>query len=104
MKKLLQSSLKRRILFTIIGLVIWCCIAIPTTLRFIDYGSVDKLKESDVVLSKTNTYNNIEIDFRVLFTDLTKRVVRVYIGIYPNGTYINDDGTWTKDVKLHLSS
>ncbi|KXN65482.1 hypothetical protein CONCODRAFT_12908 [Conidiobolus coronatus NRRL 28638] len=107
MKTFFQSSIKRRILLVFIGLVIWCSVAIPTTLTYMEYGKDDGLKSTDTTLSTTNIIDSISIDFRVLYTDLVRRSMKVYIDIYPQGAYISDNGfTWNETVKfdfLHKS-
>ncbi|KXN65657.1 hypothetical protein CONCODRAFT_12686, partial [Conidiobolus coronatus NRRL 28638] len=103
MKAILQSPYRRRILFTILGLILWCAIAIPTTLKTIGYGKEDKLKTSDDVLNHTEENDRVDLDFRVLSTDLAKRTMKVYIGLYPNGAYSNDDErTWNKTVEFQF--
>jgi hypothetical protein len=103
MKAIFESPLKRRILFCLIGLILWCAIAIPTTLKFIDYGKEDKLKTSNDVLSHTDSEDKIELDFRVLSTDLAKRVMKVYVGVYPDGKYVNEfSRTWNRTVELQF--
>ncbi|KXN65658.1 hypothetical protein CONCODRAFT_80715 [Conidiobolus coronatus NRRL 28638] len=68
-----------------------------------DYGKEDKLKTSNDVLSHTEAEDRVDLDFRVLSTDLAKRTMRVYVGIYPNGAYSNDDErTWNKTVEFQF--
>jgi hypothetical protein len=103
MKATFESPLKRRILFCLIGLILWCAIAIPITLNFIGYGKEDKLKTSNNVLSRSDAENRIDLDFRVLSTDLAKRTMRVYVGLYPYGDYSNDDErTWNKTLEFQF--
>lgn len=103
MLSFLESPLKRRMLFTILGLILWCIIAIPTTLHFTDFGKTDKLKSSNEILSKSDSPNNIDLDFRVLSTNLEKRTMRVYIGVYPNGiNHSVEDRTWNRTIELQF--
>jgi hypothetical protein len=107
MKTFLESSLKRRVLFIFLGLIVWCSIAIPTTLTYIEYGKEEESKSSEKILSIVNTDDYIYMKLRVLYTDLVKRSMKVYVELQSNGTYINDDGsTWNKTIKfdfLHKS-
>jgi hypothetical protein len=103
MKAILQSSLKRRILFSILGLILWCAIAIPTLLKTIEYGKSEDLKVHDVTLHETEEIDRVDLDFRVLSTDLAKRTMRVYLGFVPYGAYSNDEErTWNKTVEFQF--
>ncbi|KXN65656.1 hypothetical protein CONCODRAFT_12685 [Conidiobolus coronatus NRRL 28638] len=103
MKSILQSSLKRRILFSILGLILWCAIAIPTLLKTIEYGKSDELKAHDIILHETEDVDRVDLDFRVLSTDLAKRTMRVYLGLEPHGAYSNtDERTWNKTVEFQF--
>jgi hypothetical protein len=108
MKTFFQSSLKRRILFIFLGLILWCSIAIPTTLIYMEYGKEEELKSSEEILSMANTDDCIYMKLRVLYTDLIKRSMKVYILLQPNGFYSNIHGdTWNETVKfdfLHKST
>jgi hypothetical protein len=108
MKTFLESSLKRRILFIFLGLIVWCSIAIPTTLTYMEYGREEELKSSEEILSIVNTDDCIYMKLRVLYTDLVKRSIKVYIQLQPIGVYSNIHGdTWNETVKfdfLHKST
>ncbi|KXN65655.1 hypothetical protein CONCODRAFT_12683, partial [Conidiobolus coronatus NRRL 28638] len=81
MESIFKSTLKRRILFTII----------------------DKLKTSEDILNQTEENDRVNLDFRVLSTDLAKRTMRVYVGLYPDGYYSNDaERTWNKTVEFQF--
>jgi hypothetical protein len=101
MKTFLKSSLKRRIFFAFLGLIVWCSIAIPTTLTYMEYGREEELKSSEEILSMVNTDDCIYMKLRVLYTDLVKRSINLYIHLQPIGVYSNSyDGTWNETVKL----
>ncbi|KXN65484.1 hypothetical protein CONCODRAFT_12910 [Conidiobolus coronatus NRRL 28638] len=103
MKTFLQSSIKRRVIFIFLGLIVWCSIAIPTTLTYMEYGKDDDSKSSDKVLFETDTIDSISIDLKVLYTDLVRRSMRVYIAIIPSGSYKSDNiFTWNETVKFNF--
>ncbi|KXN65659.1 hypothetical protein CONCODRAFT_12688 [Conidiobolus coronatus NRRL 28638] len=68
-----------------------------------EYGKEDGLKSTDTLLSYDESGENIFMNLRVLYTDLVKRSMKVYIAILPNGAYFNEsDFTWNKTVEFQF--